>query len=119
MVPRKQSGPAGTGRGRKLHVRRKPTTQHSPGSGQQARAGEPHAVLVLRLLAGVEDRFVAAVGLTSDQASKHPLPLGALRSAGLVVVLREPDLARDPEQLAVKVGSLVSALLEVGDVSAG
>jgi hypothetical protein len=70
---------------------------------------------VLRLLATVEDRFVAAVGLTSDQASKHPLPLGALRSAALVVVLQEPALAHNPKELATKAGSLVSALLEVAD----
>ena len=97
-----------------------PRKQSGPGSGPQARTDQRHAVRLLALLAAVRDPFVVALGLTNDQASQHPLPLSALRSAALVLVCRRPELAAgDLRELAEEAGRLAVALLEVDGVDDG
>jgi len=118
MASRKESGAAGAGRGQTVKLRRKPGTRHSLRNGcpVAVRAGERHGVRMLTLLAAVPDRFVTGLGLTNDQASQHPLSLGAVRSLGLVLVCRRPELAREPEQLAAEIAGLI---FEVVDRAAG
>jgi hypothetical protein len=110
MISRRQSGRPGTGRGRDIKRGRKPASRRN---GLQAQVDERHAALV-RLLATFEDPVVT-IGLAEGRAVGNPLLVAACRSLGLILVLRRPHLARQPEQLAAEVGRWMSLLLEVVD----
>lgn len=110
MISRKQSGRPGTGRERDISRRRKPAPRRN---GLQAHMDEHHAAVV-RLLATFEDPVVT-IGLAEGRAVGNPLLVAGCRSLGLILVLRRPHLAREPEQLAAEVARWMSLLLEVVD----
>ena len=118
MARQRQSGPAGTGRGKKVELHGKPATAQPHSTGHQARADRRHTAL-LGLLASLQDPLVAALGLSEAEAVQHPIALAACRSAAVILVLEKPDLARDAERLARETSRLLRVVMEVAKHGSG
>jgi len=110
MAGQRQGGPAGTGRGRDIKRGRKPASGRNGPQGWT----EQRQVALVRLLATFEDPVVT-IGLAEGRAVGNPLLVATCRSLGLILVLRRPHLAREPEQLTAEVARWMSLLLEVVD----